>query len=238
MRVNSQNLFRSIYFFICMTFIVFSFCAHAQVENSENFDLLQKYAEQGDASSQYFLGMLYKEGTAIDGNPMLAYIWLSLAAKQKYEDADTQRDIVYSELHKNYRSSAKAMVDQYYEKYVIPFIPEFEINLNGKKITESSDVSPDMPIYAIFTHIDPNVKHVRMHYPKKPSRFKTFELGIPHRILNHEKFMKANRKSRSVFLALGEDGTVYSKIVITFIPVSQEPVSKEEVGQKEDENSQ
>lgn len=240
MRVNSQNLFNPIYFCLCVMLISFSFTVHAQ---STDVEMVKRQAEQGDPSSQFFLGKLYYEGSLIDKNQMLSYVWFSLAAKQKFEGAESQRDKVYSELHNNYRPTAKALVDQYYEKYVFPFIPPFEINLNGEKITGSSDVSPDFPIYAIFKHKDPNVTRVRMHYPKKPSRFKTFEMGRPYRILNHEKFMKAGRKSRSVFIAIGDDGKGYHQIVLTFIPVSEkpvskEPVSREEVGQKEDENSQ
>lgn len=245
MRVNSQNLFRPIYFCICIMLIMFSVCAYAQ---NTDVELIKRNAEEGDVSSQYYLGMLYKEGTMIQKDLMLSYVWLSLAAKQKFEDAETQKEKVYAYLPKNFKPTAKVLVDQYYQKHVIPFIPPFEINLNGEKLTKSAEVSPDTPIYAIFKHTDPNVTKVRMHYPKKPSRFKNFEMGRPHRILNHEKFMKAGRKSRSVFTAIGKDGKAYNQIVLTFIPVSEEEVSKEEVSkeevseeqveQKEDENSQ
>jgi TPR repeat protein len=48
---------------------------------ASDFDVLKKKAEEGDASSQYRLGLAYSIGTEVDKNPIESTRWIGLAAK-------------------------------------------------------------------------------------------------------------------------------------------------------------
>jgi len=43
---------------------------------------LKKFAKQGDAQSQYYLGKMYLEGKEVDQDYTAAMKWLSIAAAQ------------------------------------------------------------------------------------------------------------------------------------------------------------
>ena len=49
-------------------------------------------AEQGDASAQYNLGLMYYNGQGLPQNYQLAYMWFSLAAAKGGEGAASARD--------------------------------------------------------------------------------------------------------------------------------------------------
>ena len=230
MRVNHQNIFRLISFCICLMLMTFAFKGYAQ---DTDVEVLMKQAEQGDPSSQYFLGLLYKEGELVHKNQMLAYVWLSLAAKQNFSDAERQKEKVYADIPRVQRPTVKVIVDQYYKKFVVPFIPPFVINVNGIEVTKSSEISPEIPIYVLFTHTNPKVTSVRMRQLGKKRYVKTYELGRPHSVINHEAYMKAGRVSKSVFLAIDGEGRIYDQITISF-----KPAGEQKAGEQNNENSQ
>jgi len=47
----------------------------------------RKAAEQGDAVSQFNLGIMYTSGLGVPQDDVLAYMWLDLAAAQGSQDA-------------------------------------------------------------------------------------------------------------------------------------------------------
>lgn len=49
-------------------------------------------AEQGDASEQYNLGVMYEKGQGVQQDYAKAYMWISLAADQGLEDAIKKLD--------------------------------------------------------------------------------------------------------------------------------------------------
>ena len=51
-------------------------------------------AEQGHASAQFNLGVMYANGEGVPQNNLRAYVWFSVAAAQGDEDARSNRDII------------------------------------------------------------------------------------------------------------------------------------------------
>jgi localization factor PodJL len=49
-------------------------------------------ALDGDSDAQYWLGRIYVDGLGRDRNPVAAYVWLSRAAAQGHQDAESLRD--------------------------------------------------------------------------------------------------------------------------------------------------
>lgn len=233
MRVNHQNYVRLIGFFIFLAVTAFSVQARAQ-ENKKNVDVevLKSEAEKGIVESQYYLGMIYQDDELIDQNLILAYVWLSVAAQQGHDKAELEKEQVYLNMHRNYRASAKAMVPQYFNKYALPFLPPFELNVNGEKVTKSAAVSVDVPLYIIFKHVDPNVQIVRMLYPKNMHKHEDFEMNRPYRMEKHEALIEAGRNSGAMFMAVDGKGNVHDKVKVIFKPASKDDPSEEQQGEK------
>jgi TPR repeat protein len=57
-----------------------------------------KAAEQGEATAQAFLGIMYERGQGVRQDYMLAYIWLNLATVHGFEDAKSSRDLLSSKM--------------------------------------------------------------------------------------------------------------------------------------------
>ncbi len=229
--VNRQHTIHILCFCICFMsglYAALSFAAQKPAFVSPEIEEVIEQAEQGEPHAQYFLGLLYQEGKLISEDKILGYVWLDMAARQDFKDAERLSEKAYYDLSNSARAVAKRLAEDYYSKYVMPYIPAFVININGDKINGSGTVSPDLPINMIFTHIDPAVTKVRMQDPKNPALYEDFELGRPYVITKHEKYMQAGRLSRSVFLALDDQNKVYNQIKLIFKPV----------GEQEDENSQ
>ena len=233
MRVNHQNYVRLIGLFILLAVAAFSVQVHAQDNNKKvDVELLKSEAERGIVESQYYLGMIYQKGDLIDQNLMLSYVWLSVAAKQGHDEAELEKEKVFINMHRNYRASAKAMVSQYYKKYALPYLPPFELSVNGEKVTKSAAVSVETPLYIIFKHIDPNIHIIRMLYPKNMHRHEDFETNRPYRMEKHEALLDAGRTSGAMFMAIDGKGNVHDKVKVIFKPKPKDEKSEEKQGEK------
>ena len=60
------------------------------------FDTLTKLAEQGDASAQFKLGLLYKEGLGVPQDDAEAVNWYRKAAEQGHADAQFNLGVKYA----------------------------------------------------------------------------------------------------------------------------------------------
>ena len=60
-----------------------------------------KAAEQGDACTQYRIGMMYLNGEGVDKDQDVAYHWLLKSAKQGYAEAATSPAITMRKRHWN-----------------------------------------------------------------------------------------------------------------------------------------
>ena len=58
----------------------------------------QPLAEQGDAKSQYNLGVMYDNGQGVPQDDFYAYMWWNIAASSGDKDAIHNRDIVAKEM--------------------------------------------------------------------------------------------------------------------------------------------
>ena len=59
---------------------------------AESVEQIRAKAEQGDASAQYNLGVIYEKGQGVQQDYVKAYMWASLAADQGLEDAIKKLD--------------------------------------------------------------------------------------------------------------------------------------------------
>ncbi len=189
---------------------------HAQ-ENDE-LKMIVSHARQGDAEAQYVLGIMFLQGKKLKTDYKEAYAWLSLANQQNIEDADIYLQKASEKLSKEERDQASFLAKEYNKKYVLPYKIRFIINVNGTEIGKSASISPSIPIYMTFHHTNPAVTKIRMGHPQNPALSKTFSLGEKHRIINHEQHMKSGHVSTSEFLALDDQGRIYNKIIISFLP--------------------
>ena len=94
----------------------------------------------------------------------------------------------------------------------------FTIGINGVDYTSSRSIRPTIPIEAIALHPNPNVTQVRMQHPDSPALFRTFAIGRPFRISNHEGHMRAGHESTSEFIALDAKGNELDRFALTFRP--------------------
>jgi len=62
----------------------------------------RKAADQGHASAQYYLGLMYYQGEGVSKNRVLAYMWVNLAAAaltgKAHEDALEFRNTIAKEM--------------------------------------------------------------------------------------------------------------------------------------------
>ena len=238
MRVNHQNYVRLIGFLFLMVVAAFSGQVYAK-DDSKKIDIdmptLQAEAEKGIPESQYQLGKLYEDGVVVPRNLQMAYVWYSMAAAQDHDKAKYAKESAYSRIHRNYKSVAVGLERKYFEKYARPFIPTFEVNVNGQKMSDSGTVEVETPLYIIFKHLDENISLVRMLYPKNIYKHEDFELGRPYRMEKHEALLDAGRTTGAMFMALDGNGNVYEKVKIIMKPApkgdkTDEQGEKTEVG--------
>ena len=87
LRVTMKPLLNTTLFFLLV--IVFSGSVSGQ-----DFEETKRLAEQGDATAQTNLGVMYAIGAGLRQNNVRAYAWFSVAAAQGDEDARSKRDII------------------------------------------------------------------------------------------------------------------------------------------------
>ena len=57
-------------------------------------------AEQGNASAQNMLGLMYSKGQGVLQDYVLAYMWYNIAGSNGYKDAVTNRNIIEKRMTK------------------------------------------------------------------------------------------------------------------------------------------
>lgn len=179
-------------------------------------------AQRGLKEAQYSIGVFYSghgEAPASLVNKRLAYVWLRMAALQGVDGAEAVRKPVAADMDERDIGEAERLAATYYEQYVLPYKKQvFTVELNGTPYYESANVTPKLPINAIFHHSNPAVVAVRMQHPGNPAMSMTFEMGKTYRIQNHEDHMKAGHTSASEFIALDKNGKERGKITLSFVP--------------------
>ena len=67
------------------------------ITNNEELSDFMHAANQGAASAQYILGVIYDTGVIVDQNYQEAVFWYLQAAKQRYKEAEFALGTMYSE---------------------------------------------------------------------------------------------------------------------------------------------
>ena len=81
-----------------------------------------KAAEQGNASSQEFLGItIYGLGNGVPQDYVESYAWLNISAAQGSKNASDARDFIAKQLSSEALAKAQELSKEYYKKYVEPF---------------------------------------------------------------------------------------------------------------------
>ena len=70
----------------------------ASVSYGQDFEETKARAEQGNATAQNNLGVMYDNGEGVPQNNVRAYVWLSVAAAQGDENARGNRDRIANRL--------------------------------------------------------------------------------------------------------------------------------------------
>ena len=64
--------------------------------SGQDFEETKRLAEQGDATAQFFLGLMYDEGEGVPENDAEAVKWYRLAAEQGDATAQTNLGVMYA----------------------------------------------------------------------------------------------------------------------------------------------
>ena len=72
--------------------------AYERGDYAAAFRLMRPLAEQGDASAQFNLGIMYSEGKGVTHDHIQAHMWFNLAAARGEEKARENRDIVAKQM--------------------------------------------------------------------------------------------------------------------------------------------
>ena len=85
--------------------------------DSQKVKVYREFAEQGDARSQYTLGVMYAKGTDLPVDNIKAYMWLLLAMMQGQETAAANLDIVRKRMTSAQIAKAQALAAEWREKH-------------------------------------------------------------------------------------------------------------------------
>jgi TPR repeat protein len=77
-----------------------------------------KAAEQGYATAQTNLGLMFANGQGSPKNNVLAYVWWNIAAAQGYKLAEKNRGVIEGRMTPNQIAEAQKLSKEYYAKYV------------------------------------------------------------------------------------------------------------------------
>ena len=83
--------------------------------DAEAVKWFRKAADQGFADAQFNLGVMYGNGEGVPESYVRAYVWLSMAKTQGYENAKKAVEIVKNQMTKQQISEAQALATQCYE---------------------------------------------------------------------------------------------------------------------------
>ena len=81
----------------------------------------QNYAEQGNATAQFNLGLMYASGEGVPEDDVTAYAWLNIAAAQGQSSANEGREHVAKHMTQSQVAKAQKLSREYWTRYVIPF---------------------------------------------------------------------------------------------------------------------
>jgi len=84
-------------------------------------ELWRQAAEQGHVEAQLNLGLMYGKGQGLAQDDVQAYAWLTAAATQGNEIADSSREFALMQLDEAQREQAEALAQELVRKYVEPF---------------------------------------------------------------------------------------------------------------------
>ncbi len=87
-------------------------------ESDDTAAVLRAAAEQGDASAQYNLGLMYLEGQGVKQDNVEAYAWIRTAAAQGKGGTLEIRQTLLREMTPSQEDRAIALAREYREKYV------------------------------------------------------------------------------------------------------------------------
>ena len=89
-------------------------------DDAEAVKWFRKAAEQGDASAQYNLGVMYEFSRGVPQDAVQAYAWLNIAAAQGSESANGRKQYIAESITREEIARAQKLAWQYWEKYVQP----------------------------------------------------------------------------------------------------------------------
>jgi TPR repeat protein len=75
-----------------------------------------KAAEKGYTKAQYNLGLMYYGGNGVPKDFVQAYLWLSLAADQKFQDAAKNLDFLVKKMSPGQITEAKKLASEWKPK--------------------------------------------------------------------------------------------------------------------------
>lgn len=90
---------------------------------SSAFKWYTQSAENGYRRAQHQLGAMYARGTGVTRNYIKAYAWCKVSALQHSRRAIRKLKKIEPYLSAEQTSCAKKLSTQYYETYVVPFLP-------------------------------------------------------------------------------------------------------------------
>ncbi len=82
---------------------------------------LENAAKHGHKQAQYELGEHYHRGLGVKKNLILSYVWLTLASRDNEFTSLRSRHMVEDELTAGQKLQAAQLVDEYLQKYAVPY---------------------------------------------------------------------------------------------------------------------
>ena len=77
----------------------------------------RKASEQGDATAQFNLGLMYEKGIGVPQDYVSAHMWINLAAAQGGEDAQKSREFVAKRMTPDQIEEAQRMAREWMAKH-------------------------------------------------------------------------------------------------------------------------
>ena len=81
----------------------------------------RSYVEQGDASAQLNLGVMYANGEGVPEDTVNAYAWFSIAAARGNTSAKEFKELVTGLMVRSQIAEAQKLSREYWPLYVLPF---------------------------------------------------------------------------------------------------------------------
>ena len=82
---------------------------------------LPAWAQTGDASAQFNLGLMYASGKGVPEDDVEAYAWLNIAAAQGDAHAEAFKADISQRMSQSQIAGAQKRSREYWTRYVVPF---------------------------------------------------------------------------------------------------------------------